>query len=223
MEMEFFQTISAEPNEKEFFIVIDEGMRIMKDLILDKSPNLIAIASIYVPAALLLVYEFLVQKGLNLLKDGFENGENKPKEVLRYLRGDICCVTLQRKLMEEEYVYMLQATQKNEFCSFVIADEMVNETIGEMFSYRVATVKGKSKGAAWQLWRPTGFAIMPDGFKGLESNASEDPYGQNLVNNLQLQTCFVWYTNICTRSIWPKLGQQPTITNFLCIVYIHLY
>ncbi|KAK2643690.1 hypothetical protein Ddye_018885 [Dipteronia dyeriana] len=74
--------------------------------------------------------------------------------------------------MEEEYVYMLQATQKNEFCSFVIADEMDNESIGDMFSYRVATEKGKSKSAAWELWRPTGFAIMPDGFNGLESNAS---------------------------------------------------
>ncbi|KAK2643691.1 hypothetical protein Ddye_018886 [Dipteronia dyeriana] len=62
MEMEFFQTISAEPNEKEFSIVIDEEMRILTDLILDKSPNLIVIASIYVPAAPLLVHEFLVQK-----------------------------------------------------------------------------------------------------------------------------------------------------------------
>ncbi|KAK2643695.1 hypothetical protein Ddye_018890 [Dipteronia dyeriana] len=55
-----------------------------------------------------------------------------------------------------EYVYMLQATQKNEFCSFVIADEMDNESIGDMFSYRVATEKGKSKSAAWELcWSQT--------------------------------------------------------------------
>ncbi|KAJ0052588.1 hypothetical protein Pint_01664 [Pistacia integerrima] len=171
MEMIFFNCVSEAPSGYRWDIISDQGVRILRDKAVYNSHVLgyntyVGLTSFRVPAKPLRVFNFLVKRNLELLWPSLLNAK-EPEEVIKLVAEDSNCITLHRKVVPQNestecYEYMLQEASKEEFCSFVISSPITQSDIKAAFSSAMIT----------KYLKPSGFAIMPDGSKGLESDAS---------------------------------------------------
>ncbi|XP_062149386.1 homeobox-leucine zipper protein HDG3-like isoform X2 [Alnus glutinosa] len=161
MEKEYFDCISEAPNRRKWDILADEGIRVLRDVTINAdtldSNNYTALTSFHVQAAPLSVFQFLVKKYFKLQWPSLL--EESEELFTCVTEDDRHCITLLKKHHE----YMLQDTLEDEFCHFVISSPMTQVAVDTAFCSGI-----------WRdsLLKPSGFAIMPDGSGGLESDAS---------------------------------------------------
>ncbi|XP_044493553.1 homeobox-leucine zipper protein ROC2-like isoform X2 [Mangifera indica] len=172
MEMIYFNCVSEAPSAYRWDIISDQGVRILWDKAMYNSHTLgcntfVGLTSFRVPVKPLRVFNFLVKRKLELQWPSLLNAE-EPEEVIKLVaEDDSNCITLHRKVVPqnestERYEYILQEASKEEFCSFVISSPITQSHINAAFSSGMIT----------KHLKPSGFAIMPDGSEGLESDAS---------------------------------------------------
>lgn len=78
---------------------------------------------------------------------------------------DSICITLHKKVVSQNHSteYLLQEDSEDEFCHFIISSPMTKVAVD------AALLSGMWKN---DFLKPSGFAIMPDGSGGLQSDGS---------------------------------------------------
>ncbi|GLT72822.1 hypothetical protein SLA2020_447220 [Shorea laevis] len=159
MEKDYFDCVSQAPNRSKWDILADEGIRVLRDVTVVEtlgSNNYVALTSFHVQAAPLSVFKFLVENNFKLQWPGLLE---ESEELFTCVTEDHSTFTLHKKHNE----YLLQDASRDEFCHFIISSPMTQVAVDAVLL-----------SGTWRNYflRPSGFAIMPDGSGGLQSDAS---------------------------------------------------
>ncbi|KAK9281919.1 hypothetical protein L1049_004827 [Liquidambar formosana] len=173
MEMLYMECVNEVPNEEKWVVLSDQGARILRDITVNHadmlgSNNYVALTSFRVQAKPLKVFDFLVKYNLGLQWPSMLNLE-EPEEVIKFATDDNSnCITLHEKLISQNesskiHEYLLQEASWNEFCSVVISSTVSEQDMNAALNF-----------GRWRdvFLQPSGFAIMPDGSGGLQSDGS---------------------------------------------------
>ncbi|KAK9944998.1 hypothetical protein M0R45_010531 [Rubus argutus] len=164
----YLNYITKHPDETKLDLLSDKGVKILKDTDALGNDNCMAVYSFRVEATPLSVFNFLVKRNQELQWPNLQELE-EPEEVIKLVTDDDSnCITLHTKSViqpeaRENYKYLLQEASRDEFCSFIISSPITHSEVNSALGLF---------GKACCAFRPFGFSIIPDGSRGLQSDAS---------------------------------------------------
>ncbi|KAK8982360.1 hypothetical protein V6N11_037531 [Hibiscus sabdariffa] len=175
----FMECVSQHPDEVALTIATSDAdpVRIMYNQTLTERIALVGVNSFRVQAKPLSVFHFLTKMDLQLAFRASANSEidevhEEPEQLFTFASDDKSnIISLHKRNTEQGTSYCLQEVSMDKYCSFILSktmpEELLNvhivcgeESIYETSEHRMANVT------------PSGFAIMPDGPGGLQSDAS---------------------------------------------------
>ncbi|XP_023532407.1 homeobox-leucine zipper protein PROTODERMAL FACTOR 2-like [Cucurbita pepo subsp. pepo] len=169
----YIETVSPFPREKTWDLFSDDKVRILRDMNAHSSgyPNdYIASTTIYIPQTPLRLLTFMDTNNVKLQWLSIKSQAQLKTSVVFFSEDESNCISLRAKVdtgdgeVVEALEFFVQETSLDEYCSFVISSRMSEADV------HLSLIPRFCKESL--CLRPSGFAIMPAGPGGLQSNAS---------------------------------------------------
>ncbi|XP_058222208.1 homeobox-leucine zipper protein ROC1-like [Rhododendron vialii] len=173
MRRAYLDIVSETPADERWVTLSYKDVRILRNSAYPADSvvrNYVAVASFRLQAKPISVIDFLVKKNMDIQWPRLLN-VGEPEEMIRLTSGRNC-ITIHRRVVFQDGIaqvpiaqdveYLLQETSRDGFCFFVTSTPISKAHANMLLLIGAGTVSV----------RPSGFALMPDGTDGFNSDAS---------------------------------------------------